>query len=1638
MEHKKKGRSRKANPLRRLSETAKKSTVYLVCVSLIATSLLGSYVFAANETPESSEEAETEFYSMELDVLCDALEDAVRNGETVDEDEFEFSGNNADEYEKLFDTKDGLLYEVYPALDEEGDSLTLKTFARVVASDIAKDSEEEDEDSLSDYNVTGNEEIIFLLVNDTEDEVSARIHVTTSDEVYETKKITVPGNESITLDTFESENEVEYFVINDKNENVETAALKVETNSDADETTVSSNSTGSVSINVVATEKSESASDAVASNATKSGSSSAYTDGSTAMSGTIYDATTVDGQSAVAFVTTLKKFGVDYGIVTLDEVDHVASITNEGGTTYYSSLESAINSAQKDDYVTLLADIEVDCSEDNFATITVGNLTVDLAGHKITVKGTDDEKYLFYVDSGSAFTLMNGTIDGESVDNSGETVNSTVTAIDSHADSDSIIVDSVTIQNFGAAKNGVIYAEAGNLTVTDCIIQNNQTHGIHANGCNDITITGCTISGNTTGGDGGGIYIINEHTNICIEHNTISCNEANDGGGIYILESQDASNAGSFKIVENVISENEATGNGGYNRYGYPLGDGGGIYFEAPSATASEDVGDYDLSGNTITYNTAAGYGGGIELKVDVDGREVVIKSGIIAGNSAYWGGGIDSSFSTYKSVLHLYNAIITQNVAQARGGGLWACPTSETTMNETFGAAIYGNTASGRSSAWQYGLSGDEIRFEGYDTDCADPTSASGYAHVSERALGGTLMDWYADDDSRGNRYSKGDEPVDVTSDRYTGFVASFGLHGELSDEGIALAEEDALLYIVGNTSQTVGGGIATNTAIDFGSTDESTSLTVTANKVWIDENGNEMTSEETADYSVDITLVRVDENRGEEQEEETITLNAADGWTWDFEDLPTAYMTADYNEATGEYTYTEHPYTYTVKEVNAVSDGNFSVKVESSKPTVNEKTGNSEQTITVTNTMVTPEVQKAVRDTSYEDETKFSHEDEADNNDYLEYRLEADHIGGTHNLVLHDYLDDQLDINTLEIERVILYKDAEDKEGRELEAGIGYIYTVTDGTCSLDGCNLDGCSFEISIVDKDIEDLTEDAYVIVVFDIEVKEDVEDFDDPTYYLDEIDNFVSLSFTTFSASAIRWTDYDKAETFSYGFDVYKYTGADTPLGDAEFILSRYDTGYYAKFEDAVNGVYLLSEWVVSKDDATPIVTGSDGNAVIEGLHEGMFTLTEIKAPDGYSIINETTSVEISAEDWYAPIVSVNGTAVSDETVRIFNNTLNEVSGRKTWDDNSDQDGTRPEYITIHLYADGNEIDSVKVTADDNWSWNFTNLPKYTSAGVEIVYTITEETVGDYVTSYDGYDVTNRHAPGETNLTVQKIWQDDGDRDGERPTEITVELLADGVSTGTTAILSDNNDWHYTFEGLDKYEAHGTEIVYSIAENDVEDYVSWSERVEETTYIYLYNEHTSTTVAVSGSKTWSDNGNSRGRRPSSITIRLYADGDEIDSKTVTADDGWAWSFTNLPKYHDHGVEIVYTISEDAVSYYTSTVNGYDVTNTYSSSGSGSSTSSSSSGGSSSGGGVRPGTSSGPGADNVDGESGGSAGSSDGDSSSSIHDSITADDLGALPATGESNMSMVLMGLCAVFVVLLAALFYMRRRTPREDE
>ena len=88
------------------------------------------------------------------------------------------------------------------------------------------------------------------------------------------------------------------------------------------------------------------------------------------------------------------------------------------------------------------------------------------------------------------------------------------------------------------------------------------------------------------------------------------------------------------------------------------------------------------------------------------------------------------------------------------------------------------------------------------------------------------------------------------------------------------------------------------------------------------------------------------------------------------------------------------------------------------------------------------------------------------------------------------------------------------------------------------------------------------------------------------------------------------------------------------------------------------------------------------------------------------------------------------------------------------------------------------------------------------------------------------------------------------------------------------------------------------------------------------------------TSVSGQKTWNDNDNQDGKRPSKITVDLLANGVKVASKKVKPDAAgtWAYHFDNLDVVDDAGKVIAYTVSEEPVEGYETTIEGTNITNT----------------------------------------------------------------------------------------------------------
>ena len=369
----------------------------------------------------------------------------------------------------------------------------------------------------------------------------------------------------------------------------------------------------------------------------------------------------------------------------------------------------------------------------------------------------------------------------------------------------------------------------------------------------------------------------------------------------------------------------------------------------------------------------------------------------------------------------------------------------------------------------------------------------------------------------------------------------------------------------------------------------------------------------------------------------------------------------------------------------------------------------------------------------------------------------------------------------------------------------------------------------------------------------------------------------------------------KANGYNYSLTINKEDESGAPLANAVFSVIRKST----------NGV------------VGTITTGPDGKGTIYGLLKDDYIIRETSAPSGYTLAKD---VIVSADSFDSRGATA---TITDKKA------VTTVSGTKTWKDNDDQDGKRPDSIKVNLLANGKVVQSKTVKASDNWKYSFTNLPEFEN-GKKISYTVTEDQVKDYSTTVNGYNLTNSYTPAKTSVSVTKAWNDNNNQDGSRPNEVKVQLYANGEKSGNEVTLNAANKWTHTWTELAEKSNKKT-VQYSVKEvGTVKGYTS-SVNGKNGNFI-VTNTHTPSTTTVSGTKTWKDNNDQDGKRPDSIKVNLLANGKVVQSKTVKASDNWKYSFTNLPEF-ENGKKISYTVTEDQVKDYSTTVNGYNLTNSY---------------------------------------------------------------------------------------------------------
>lgn len=264
--------------------------------------------------------------------------------------------------------------------------------------------------------------------------------------------------------------------------------------------------------------------------------------------------------------------------------------------------------------------------------------------------------------------------------------------------------------------------------------------------------------------------------------------------------------------------------------------------------------------------------------------------------------------------------------------------------------------------------------------------------------------------------------------------------------------------------------------------------------------------------------------------------------------------------------------------------------------------------------------------------------------------------------------------------------------------------------------------------------------------------------------------------------------------------------------------------------------------------------------------------------------------------------------------------------KKSWDDSNNSDGIRPDSVVVKLYQNGKDMEKDQVlSAANNWSAEFNDLPKQDDVGEDYEYEVKEESTsvinGNVKTGYEvAYEVkestdkssdittittniTNTHTPKTVQKTIRKTWDDENDQDKIRPDSVRFNLLANGKDVVDTVTLNSENGWKARSKVLPKCE-NGNEIEYTWEEVK-EGVVTGDEQIG---YKVFYDENSDdpdTTVAT--------NSHTPGR--GSITITK-----ELDPSNLNMDVGdavFTFSLTGTDVYgkkHTYKKDVKFTKNE----------------------------------------------------------------------------------------------------------------------------
>lgn len=219
-----------------------------------------------------------------------------------------------------------------------------------------------------------------------------------------------------------------------------------------------------------------------------------------------------------------------------------------------------------------------------------------------------------------------------------------------------------------------------------------------------------------------------------------------------------------------------------------------------------------------------------------------------------------------------------------------------------------------------------------------------------------------------------------------------------------------------------------------------------------------------------------------------------------------------------------------------------------------------------------------------------------------------------------------------------------------------------------------------------------------------------------------------------------------------------------------------------------------------------------------------FSFANLPETDESGMIIDYTVQETPVEYYTS---SVSGTTITNTLEPREPEKTTRVEGTKTWNDNNNADGKRPDSVEIWLIRDGERVDSRTALAANGWRYAFEDLPADNGYGHEYVYTVREVAVEGYFQRVDGYNLINTRLPetpttptgGTTDYTPSRPgtppppFKDKTEEELEELTELfdyETPLWGGLLQTGDETPV-----WPYVFGGVGAAAAVGAIALFAV-------------------------------------------------------------------------------------------------------------------------------------------------------------------------------------------------------------------------------